>query len=299
MARSEATERQYWLWVTRPEYYLDEDGSEREHLDPQRNPDGGDWWTCHKDTRKSDLVLLWRTRPKSDIGYLIQAGSDAYSIADDPHAARMNWDYGCAYVPLYKFRRPITIEDLRDDCRFDEWGPLRSKFRQKAYKIPVEFWQRLANLASKLDPESRAVWKLVEREPACPSILLEEELEEMLVDDLGLLKAFGYDLALYVDPETRVTGRQFVCGANRGRIDILAWDRTRKRYVVIELKNVRAGQNTFGQICSYMGWVQENIAGKTPVVGLVISRGYDAKFHSSMKTTRKLAHLDISELGLQ
>ena len=36
-------DRQYWLWVTRPDYYLDEDGSDREDLDPNSgvDSDGG------------------------------------------------------------------------------------------------------------------------------------------------------------------------------------------------------------------------------------------------------------------
>jgi hypothetical protein len=86
MRASDETERQYWLWVTRPEYYLDEDGNEREDLDPSHGVDTEGWWTCHKDTQEGDLVFLWRTTPKRDIGYLIQAASDAYSIADDPDA---------------------------------------------------------------------------------------------------------------------------------------------------------------------------------------------------------------------
>jgi hypothetical protein len=33
------SERQYWLWVTRPDVYLDEDGSDREDLDPDSGVD--------------------------------------------------------------------------------------------------------------------------------------------------------------------------------------------------------------------------------------------------------------------
>ena len=35
MAPQELTSRNYWLWVTRPEYYLDDDRSDREDLDPE------------------------------------------------------------------------------------------------------------------------------------------------------------------------------------------------------------------------------------------------------------------------
>jgi len=43
---SESNERQYWLWVTRPDYYLDEDGCDREDLDPALGADSDGWWTC-------------------------------------------------------------------------------------------------------------------------------------------------------------------------------------------------------------------------------------------------------------
>jgi len=126
---------------------------------------------------------------------------------------------------------------------------------------------------------------------------LEEQLEDALVNNLGLLKARGHDLELYVDPMTGTRGRQLVCRGNGGRIDLLCIDRQRGRYVVIELKNVRAGQNTFGQVCNYMGWVQANIAADRPVIGLVISRGCDDKFLSAQKVTDRVLHLDIEQLG--
>ena len=106
----------------------------------------------------------------------------------------------------------------------------------------------------------------------------EQELEEILVKDLGLLRSFGHDLVLYIDPDTGKNGRQLVAKGIGGRIDLLCYDNKRKRYVVIELKNVRASRDTFGQISNYMGWVLERIAGRRPVIGIVISRGYDAKF---------------------
>jgi hypothetical protein len=59
----------------------------------------------------------------------------------------------------------------------------------------------------------------------------------------------------------------------------------------------RLSDNTFGQIRNYIGWVQERIAEGKPVIGLVISRGYDIKFQSSMKITDKIFHLNIEQLG--
>src|SRR5205809_6954759 len=91
---SESTSgRRYWLWVTRPLYYLEENGTDRKSLDPSNRLAGGGWWTCHKDTRRGDLAFLWRTSPRRDIGYLIQAATDAYSISDDEYARGQGWQY--------------------------------------------------------------------------------------------------------------------------------------------------------------------------------------------------------------
>jgi hypothetical protein len=102
-------------------------------------------------------------------------------------------------------------------------------------------------------------------------------------------------LELYSDPTTGLSGEQFICGYG-GRIDLLCYDKSRGQYVVIELKIVRAGQNTFGQISGYMGWVQDRIAENKPVMGVVISRGYDTKFEAALKTTNRILPLRVEDL---
>jgi hypothetical protein len=293
------TERQYWLWVTRPEYYLDDDGNDREDLDPTNGNDTDGWWTCHENTQRGDLVFLWRTAPRKDIGYLIQAASDAYSIADDRYAVQHRWDYGCDYQVLYKFKNPVNIQDLHNDPRFHDLPAYRGRFQRRVFRIPPEYWKKLNELASQKNVDYREFIETVQQEAVFKSIALEEQLEEALVQNLSLLKKFGYDLELYIDPDTGRTGRQFVCKGNGGRIDLLCYDRREKRYVVIELKNVKASQNTIGQICNYMGWVQDRIAGQVPVIGLVISRGCDAKFESASRVTKHVFSLDIEQLGFR
>jgi tetratricopeptide (TPR) repeat protein len=293
---SEPNERQYWLWVARPDVYLDEDGNDREDLDPDSGVDSDGWWTCHKDTTKGDLVFLWRTSPKKDIGYLIQAESDAYSIADDNDRG---WEYGCDHQMLYKFNHPINVKDLRNDPYFDEWGPLRCSFQRSSFEISKNYWDKLNQLAAAKNPGYLDFIELIQKEPISEGILLEEQLEEMLATNLKILKNFGHDLEIYVDPASKQSGRQFICKGNGGRIDLLCCDRTQKKYVVIELKNVRAGQNTFGQISNYVGWVQNRIAGAgdVPVIGIVISRGYDTKFESALKITDRISHINVEDLG--
>jgi len=292
-------DRQYWLWVTRPEYYLDDEGRDRQDLDPSGDSDADGWWTCHRETCRGDLILLWRTSPKRDIGYLIQARSNAYSISGDRYASKRGWDYGCDYRVLYKFAHPVTIHDLRDNAYLQDWAAYRAQFRRRVFRIPPEYWRMLNVLAATRNPGYREFIEDVQHEPLARSILLEEQLEDALVHNLGLLRKFGYDLELYVDPTTGAPGRQFVCRGMGGRIDLLCYDRGKKRYVVIELKNVRASQNTFGQVFSYVGWVQRNVAGRTSVIGLVISRGCDARFAVSRAATDRIFQVDIEDLGFQ
>ncbi len=290
----EPGERHYWLWVTRPDVYLDEDGNDREDLDPDSGVDSDGWWTCHKDTKKGDLVLLWRTTPKKDIGYLIQAESDAYSIADDNEHG---WEYGCDHQMLYKFGHPLNVKDLRNDPYFDEWGPLRCSFQRSSFEISKNYWDKLNKLAADKNPGYQDFIEQIQKEPFSRDILIEEQLEELLATNLKNLKDFGHNLEIYIDPASKQSGRQLICKGNGGRIDLLCYDRTKKRYVVIELKIVRAGQNTFGQISNYMGWVQNRIAGDVPVIGIVISRGYDTKFESALRITDRISHINVDDLG--
>ncbi len=298
-------ERQYWVWVTDPRHYLDEFGNEREDLDPasglypESSADSTGWWTCNKDTKKGDLILLYRSRIKRDLGYLMQAESDAYSIVDENYASEHNWDYGCDYRVLYKFKNPITLQEMRVNPYLHDWGAYRANFQRRVYAIPPEHWKRLEQMATENNPDYGKFLGKVEQTTVVKSIRLEEELEDDLIADLSRLKPFGYDLELYLSPIDGASGRQLVCKGNGGRIDLLCFDRKKKQYVVIELKIVRAGQNTFGQISNYIGWVQERIAKGKPVIGLVISRGFDAKFESSMKITDKIFQLNIEQLGFE
>lgn len=297
--------QQFWIWVTRPEYYWDENGEDREALSPGIQDPGG-WWTCHRDTKKGDLVLLWRTSPKKDIGYLIQARSDAYSLADDTYAAKHRWDFGCDYLPIFKFNNPVTIDDLRRDPRTQSLNALRAQFRSRSYRVSAENWRTLNELLARKDSSYQGDLPSIEQAGVDHRIEREAELEDVLAQNLGLLKRFGYDLEIWVDPRTGKSGRQYVCRSLGGRIDLLCYDRRGKQYVVIELKNVPAGRNTFGQISSYVGWARTALpptssflgfSQETRVVGLVISRGRDSMFTSANATNHDIRQLDIQELG--
>lgn len=278
----------YWLWVARPAAYFDEDGEERRDLDPDSGETPWGWWTCHRNTRRGDLILLWRTRPKSDIAYLIQAKTDAYSIAEETEVG--GWQYGCDYYPIYKFQVPLAISEIRDDPYLDEWNALRSRFQKLAFSISPEIWAHLMDeLSAKNKGFSRVLRRFQQSNPIPKEVLLEEDLENHLVEHLEVLRPHGFNLKL--------VGRQVVCSGHGGRIDLLCKDLDNNRYVVIELKNVRAGQNTIGQIMTYLGWVNEHHPKRKSPIGLVIARGVDNRYLSAASMTPHVQHLTLEQLG--
>ena len=292
----EDSPRGYWLWVAKPKYYLDQNGEERKDLDPKFSSDFDGWWTCHKDTKRGDLIFLWRTSPKSDIGYLIQAKTDANSLLDDDHAVEKGWKYGCEFDVIYKFNNPIDIDDLHKDPYFHGWGAYGGRFQRSSFRIPQDIWVKLNRLAEFKNPGYKNIKNEIERSLVSSNILLEEDLEDYLVNNLSIFRKFGYELELYQDKKNGITGRQMIC-LDKGRIDLICRDRRKNKIIVVELKNVRAGRNTFAQIVPYIEWVKEKIAGKLHVEGLVISRGYDTNFAYAMKSTNNVRQIDVEALG--
>jgi hypothetical protein len=292
------SKRGHWVWVTRPEYFLDEDGEiENCFTEEEEDSDGG-WWTCHKQTCQGDLALLYVSGPIRAVTVLIEATSDAYSIQNIPHAKQHGWDYGCEWRRVFFFESPLWFDQLRDDPYLQDWPALRGNFQQRVYRIPDEHWQCLSKILAKSNRGYGKALKSLEGEQVSRGVLYEEELEEKLYKRLSVLKRHGYDLQIWKDPETGIDGRQLVCFGNGGRIDLLCQEKNATALVVIELKIVKAGQNTFGQISNYMGWVKANIAGRRPVKGLVISAGMDTRFESSMRTNKNISHLNLSALGV-
>lgn len=286
--------RKYWFWVTRPEYYLDENGEEHAELDPNTPFDPDIWWTCHERTQAGDLILLYRTSPKSDIRYLIRAESDAHPIADDHYALEQGWSYGCSYRVLYRFENPLTFREIGLNPYLRELPAYKRRFQGTNFEISEDDWARLHRaIAGKNegfdDFASKIEWlSIPERR--------EVEIENALASNLQLMGKLGYDLELFQDPVTTKSGKQYFCQV--GVIDLLCVDRNTGEFAVIEIKRGRADRNAFGQVCSYVGWVQSVLASGRSVVGLVLSSSYDEKFHYCLKLNLNIRHYELSELGL-
>ncbi len=305
MSKSFETEnhrRRHWVWVADQRSYLDEGGNDHPDLDPANESAAYAycWWTCHKNARKGDLALLYRSRIAKDVGYLAFATSDSYSLADNKNAVKNGWDYGCECAFIYKFRCPLTLGEIRADSYLRDWTANRGNFQKKVYEISPSDWIRLKSVLAARNRGFKTFLSKIERANVPDTILLEEEMEEIIANDLPRLRKFGFDLELCSEKKDGYSGRQVVCeGGHGGRIDLLCYDRKKERYVVIELKNVRANQNTYGQVLTYVGWVQKNIARRKNVIGIVISRGYDARFAASMQTSNKVVHIDLNEIGFE
>ena len=282
--------RGVWLWVAKPDVYLDTDGVDTESLDPENAEECEGWWTCHKETLQGDLALLWRTSPKCDIAYLMLARSDAYSIVGETDQPR--WNYGCDYMPIYKFENPMGIMAVRNDPHLEQWSALRGRFQGSTFRIPEEIWMHLCRCLEHCNPGfKKTLIEFGSGDAFQKEIRLEEDIENHLEENLHLLKGHGFDLKL--------VERQAICAGSGGRIDLLCYDRGANGYVVIELKNVRASMHTFAQISSYLGWVDVNMSRKRRRArGLVIARGFDNRYLDAERTNGNIGHLSLEDIGL-
>lgn len=94
---------------------------------------------------------------------------------------------------------------------------------------------------------------------------LEAYLENFIIRNWQSID-FGEDLELFIDDEG-VPAQQYP--TSEGFIDILAKD-SDNNFVVIELKRGKSNQKVVGQILSYIGWVQKNLADGKKVRGIII-----------------------------
>lgn len=81
-------------------------------------------------------------------------------------------------------------------------------------------------------------------------------------------------LALFVEPTTGKSGRQYVCAA--GRIDLLCKDTSRDQFVIVELKKGQAPNETLLQILRYMSWVRQNLSNGREARGIILTESADA-----------------------
>ena len=271
----------HWLWVTGPQYYAEADGSDRVDLEPTGDYESGGWWTCHKDTREGDQVLLYRTMPKMDIAYLIQARSDAYSLLQDPDA-KLGWDYGCDYEVIEKFADPMGIVEIKADPALETWNAKNGRFQRRAFRVQPEIWE---HLIERLVPDRVHT----ERRLATVRTLttLEAAIEAKLAAEPARFSVLGLDL--------RLVDRQHRC-LHGGRADLVFQDKRSKRYVVVELKRGLVGRSAVAQAISYRASIAAEFKVKKPL-GVVVGDRQDNEAAGMVEADGRLQFVSLVDLG--
>lgn len=279
----------YWVWVTRPEVYLDDDGEERHDLDPERGYRSG-WWTCHPETKEGDLIVLYRTAPKSDIAYLIMARSDAYSLLDEPFAAENGWKYGCDHEFIEKFERPLSLAEMKADPKLDGWGALRaggSGFLGSFYAVPADIW---AHLLDRLSAGDRP--RVEERmKDAAAGWGTEKWIENQIAANPALFEPHGLELDL--------CSQQHWC-RHGGRADLIYVDRKTKGYVVVEVKRDRdlVKRDAVAQLLSYRASVDQELPARQKPIGVLVGRALNNEALGMIEDDERLRFIALSEIEL-
>lgn len=116
---------------------------------------------------------------------------------------------------------------------------------------------------------------------------MEEYLEEFIQNNFEKID-FGTKLELFQDEENN--GRQYVTPI--GKIDLLALDKIKRQFVVIELKKGKTSDSVIGQILRYMGWIHENMLKDEyenySVGGIIIANEKDEKLRFALKLTSNI-----------
>jgi len=104
----------------------------------------------------------------------------------------------------------------------------------------------------------------------------EDVLEDFIVDNFGT-QFPGWDMV----------GRQY--HTDVGHIDVLAFERATKTYIVIELKLGREADPVVGQVLRYVGWVDQNLRKKEERVrGLIICGEQDLRLTYALRTVSNI-----------
>jgi hypothetical protein len=278
----------HWVWVTRPGFYAEADGSDRVDLDPSMDYEPCGWWTCDESTRQGDLVLVYRTAPRKDLRYLVEADSDAYPLDGDLAAPAGRGCFGCDYRVLHKLDPPISLAMLRADPVIARWQAVRVNFQGRSL-VPPEVWERLAALIEKHDPRGHRVL----REAACRALrrgsLSQREIQNRLFNEPERLRRIGLD--------AEVVGRQ-IRHPHGGVLDLLLRNKRNGDYVVVTLTPGRGGRAAVTQLLEHVASVPYLYEKPRTVRGLLIAADLDPRTELMLTGAGSLDFARLEDLGL-
>ena len=168
------------------------------------------------------------------------------------------------YVPQIKDKDVVFC---RDDKTITE-----DELLQELKEI-VDFFKECLNIELKDEKSSMSTGLFY----------MEQQLEDFIIENWNETE-FGkdYDL-IYEDGDLK--SQQYM--TDIGRIDILAIDKKKGNYVVIELKRNQTSDDTVGQILRYMGWIQEK-KGDENVKGIIVAGKFDEKLYYAQKRAKDI-----------
>lgn len=155
-------DQKFWLFYAGPENYLDENGV--------RSLQGEVFWSCEPETRKGDLILLYRKSinqlsvntlsrrfkmtkevaqdiKKREVGKDISALWQA--VSNSKRRFFWGWPCGCYVKEIQKLNPPIKLDELKSIPELRRWKSLRWNFQAKghsALEIPPFVWESLAKI---------------------------------------------------------------------------------------------------------------------------------------------------------
>ena len=111
---------------------------------------------------------------------------------------------------------------------------------------------------------------------------LERHLHDFMRDNWSKLQ-LGKNWTIYSEPGDEEAGYEYPCKV--GRIDLLARHKTKKEWLVIELKRGQTSDQTIGQLLRYVGWVKKELAPKSHTVrGMIVCREADDSLQYALST---------------
>ncbi len=128
----------YWLWVNSGKMDVGDD-LEKDYKST--------WYGCHKDTKKSDKVLIYRVNPHKHIKYLAEIIEDCEQdlIRTDMGTKE---GYKCQFKILESFDDPLEISDMRK-TPLEDWYPLKLSFRRMVFPIDEKYWLELKEIITR------------------------------------------------------------------------------------------------------------------------------------------------------
>ena len=174
---------------------------------------GFEEWRANKNTKRGDLILMYRSRPFSDIAYVLVAGSDPYETEQTRY---WDWKYGIRITGGFRLPRVITLKEMQHDPKLKGWSFCRHQQGIMDRKTDVtkdrRVWNRMREMLEErgadLPKQFGKDWTPSEvRQPVFISYVREDKKKvDSLRDALaGTASMYGSIGTSYVLPRTMTT----------------------------------------------------------------------------------------------